>query len=105
MHPVHHHLVSERGPDAAYCGAVQPLVLPATMHGTEDGREAQLDGGPLVEELREQILYLRSQLDVRAEEIQRRDVIISQLTQATSNLLVRITQMGDLCCCMGGAFG
>ena len=47
----------------------------------------------LVGELREQVSYLRSQLDVRAEEIQRRDVIISQLTQATSNLTNRLREL------------
>jgi hypothetical protein len=48
--------------------------------GTEAGRADQVEGGELVDVLREQVYYLRSQLDVRAEEIQRRDVIISQLT-------------------------
>jgi hypothetical protein len=61
--------------------------------GTEAGREAQVEGGELVDVLREQVAYLRSQLDVRADEIQRRDVIISQLTQATSNLTDRLREL------------
>lgn len=49
--------------------------------------------GELVEELRRQNDYLRGQLDVRAQEIERRDVIISQLTQATSNLTDRLREL------------
>lgn len=48
--------------------------------GTEAGREAQVDGGPLVESLRDQVAYLREMITTRDEEIRRRDVIISQLT-------------------------
>jgi hypothetical protein len=48
--------------------------------GTEAGREAQVDGGPLVESLSEQVAYLREMIATRDEEIRRRDVIISQLT-------------------------
>jgi hypothetical protein len=48
--------------------------------GTEAGREAKVDGGPLVESLRDQVAYLREMLTTRDEEIRRRDVIISQLT-------------------------
>jgi hypothetical protein len=61
--------------------------------GTEAGRADQVEGGELVDVLREQVYYLRSQLDVWAEEIQRRDVIISQLTQATSNLTDRLREL------------
>jgi hypothetical protein len=49
--------------------------------GTEAGRETQVDGEPLVESLRDQVAYLREIVATRDEEIRRRDVIISQLTQ------------------------
>ncbi len=55
--------------------------------------ESQVDGGALVQSLHDQITYLRSQLDVRAEEIQRRDVIISQLTQANATLAARVPEL------------
>jgi hypothetical protein len=54
--------------------------------GTEAGREAQVDGGALVESLRDQVVYLREIVATRDEEIQRRDVIISQLTQRIPEL-------------------
>ncbi len=61
--------------------------------GTEAGREAQVDGGALLEAKDETIRLLEEQLRLRAEEIQRRDVIISQLTQATSNLTDRLREL------------
>jgi hypothetical protein len=60
---------------------------------TEAGREAQVDGGALLEAKDETIRLLEEQLRLRAEEIQRRDVIISQLTQATSNLTDRLREL------------
>src|SRR5215213_4670305 len=61
--------------------------------GTEAGREAQLDGGALLEAKDETIAILRDQLRLRAEEIQRRDVIISQLTQANAALAQRVPEL------------
>jgi hypothetical protein len=55
--------------------------------------ESQVDSGALVESLQDQIAFLRTQLDVRAEEIQRRDVIISQLTQANAALAARVPEL------------
>jgi BMFP domain-containing protein YqiC len=55
--------------------------------------ESQVDSGALVESLQDQVAFLRSQLDVRAEEIQRRDVIISQLTQANAALAARVPEL------------
>ena len=56
--------------------------------------ESQVESGALIENLQDQVTYLRSQLDVRAEEIQRRDVIISQLTQANAALAARVPELG-----------
>jgi hypothetical protein len=61
--------------------------------GTEAGREAQVDGGALLEAKDETIAILRDQLRLRAEEIQRRDVIISQLTQANAALASRVPEL------------
>jgi hypothetical protein len=55
--------------------------------------ESQVDSGALVESLQDQVAFLRSQLDIRAEEIQRRDVIISQLTQANAALAARVPEL------------
>ena len=60
---------------------------------TEDGREAQVDREPLLESKDETISILREQLRLRAEEIQRRDVIISQLTQANAALAARVPEL------------
>ena len=79
-------LRSDKSPD----GKVY-VYMDEGVYASPPGREKA--GDELVEELREQVAYLRSQLDVRAEEIQRRDVIISQLTQATSNLTNRLREL------------
>jgi chromosome segregation ATPase len=50
--------------------------------GTEAGREAQVDGGALVEVLREQAEYLRKQLTEEREARRRADTIIAQLARA-----------------------
>ena len=55
--------------------------------------ESQVESEALVESLQDQIAFLRTQLDVRAEEIQRRDVIISQLTQANAALAARVPEL------------
>jgi hypothetical protein len=60
---------------------------------TAGGREAQVDGGALLEAKDETIAILRDQLRLRAEEIQRRDVIISQLTQANAALALRVPEL------------
>ena len=60
---------------------------------TEGGREAQVDREALLEAKDETISILRDQLRLRAEEIQRRDVIISQLTQANSALAARVPEL------------
>ena len=60
---------------------------------TEGGREAQVDGGPLVEVLTGQVTYLRTQLDHEREARCRADTIIAQLTPATSNLTDRLREL------------
>jgi hypothetical protein len=60
---------------------------------TEGGREAQVDREALLEAKDETISILREQLRLRAEEIQRRDVIISQLTQANAALASRVPEL------------
>ena len=60
---------------------------------TEGGREAQVDREALLESKDETISILREQLRLRAEEIQRRDVIISQLTQANAALAARMPEL------------
>jgi hypothetical protein len=61
--------------------------------GTEAGREAQVDGGALVEDLREQVLYLRSILNEEREARKRADTIIAQLTQANAALAQRVPEV------------
>ena len=60
---------------------------------TEGGREAQVDREALLEAKDETIRVLEEQLSLRAEEIQRRDVIISQLTQANTALAQRVPEL------------
>jgi hypothetical protein len=48
---------------------------------TEGGREAEVDGGPLVEMLTDQMAYLRSQLDQEREANRENRRIIAALTQ------------------------
>ncbi len=61
---------------------------------TETGREAQVEGnGALVEVLTDQVAYLRDQLDQEREARRRADMIIAQLTQATSNLTDRLREL------------
>jgi hypothetical protein len=54
--------------------------------GTEAGREAQVDGEALIETLQDQIAYLRSQLDIRTEELREHRRIIAALTQRIPEL-------------------
>jgi len=61
--------------------------------GTEAGREAQVDGGALVEVLREQAEYLRGQLAEEREARRRADTIIAQLTQANAALASRVPEL------------
>jgi hypothetical protein len=68
--------------------------------GTEAGREAQLDGGPLVEELREQVSYLQGvietrdrELALRAEEIRRRDSALEREQQLTAFFAERLREL------------
>jgi hypothetical protein len=60
---------------------------------TEGGREAQVDREALLEAKDETIRILEEQLRLRGEEIQRRDVIISQLTQANAALAARVPEL------------
>jgi len=61
--------------------------------GTEAGREAEVDGGALVEVLREQAEYLRGQLAEEREARRRADTIIAQLTQANASLAARVPEL------------
>jgi hypothetical protein len=60
---------------------------------TEGGRESQVDREALLEAKDETIRVLEDQLRLRAEEIHRRDVIISQLTQANAALAQRVPEL------------
>jgi hypothetical protein len=61
--------------------------------GTEAGHEAQVDGGPMVEELREQVHYLRLILNEEREARRRADTIIAQLTQANAALATKVPEL------------
>ena len=61
--------------------------------GTEAGREAQVDGESMVEDLREQVHYLRSILNDEREARKRADMIIAQLTQANATLAQRVPEL------------
>jgi hypothetical protein len=61
--------------------------------GTEAGREAEVDGGALVEVLKEQAEYLRGQLAEEREARRRADTIIAQLTQANTSLAARVPEL------------
>jgi hypothetical protein len=49
--------------------------------GTEAGREAQVDREALIESLQDQVAYLRSQLEIRTDELREHRRIIAALTQ------------------------
>ena len=57
----------------------------------------EVEGSARAEELREQVLYLREQLDrereARTEERRRHDTIIAQLTQANAALASRVPEL------------
>jgi hypothetical protein len=61
--------------------------------GTVAGREAQVDGGAVVEDLREQVHYLRSILNEEREARRRADMIIAQLTQANAALAAKVPEL------------
>ena len=52
----------------------------------EGGREAEVDGGPVVESLTDQVAYLRSQLDQEREANRENRRIIAALTQRIPEL-------------------
>jgi hypothetical protein len=64
-----------------------------TIDWTEAGGKAQVDGGPLAEDLREQVHYLRSILNEEREARRRADMIIAQLTQANAALAAKVPEL------------
>jgi hypothetical protein len=60
---------------------------------TEGGHEVQVDGGPLVEVLRDEVADLRARLDKEQEARRRADTIIAQLTQANAALAQRVPEL------------
>jgi hypothetical protein len=61
--------------------------------GTEAGREAQVDGDPLVEVLQDHITDLRAQLEGEREARRRADTIIAQLSQANAALAAKVPEL------------
>jgi len=57
-----------------------------TDGGREAKGEAPVDGGALVEVLTEQVSYLKAQLDIRTEELRRKDHIIAGLVERVPEL-------------------
>ena len=57
-----------------------------TMGGREAQGEASENGGVLVEVLTEQVAYLKAQLDIRTEELRRKDHIIAGLVERVPEL-------------------
>jgi hypothetical protein len=49
--------------------------------GSEAGREAQVDGGALVESLQDQVTYLKEQLDIRTEELREHRRLLAGLIE------------------------
>jgi hypothetical protein len=60
---------------------------------TEGEPDAQIDREALLESKDKTISILRNQLRLRAEEIQRREVITSQLTQANAALAAKVSEL------------
>jgi len=72
------------------------VYLDVTQDTTQDAShpQAQVEGnGQLVEELRDQVRYLRVQLDEERESRRRADTIIAQLSQANSALARRVPEL------------
>ena len=54
--------------------------------GTEAGREAQVDSEVLVESLRDQVTYLKEQLDIRTEELREHRRLLAGLIERVPEL-------------------
>ena len=61
--------------------------------GTEAGREAQVDRDALVEDLHDQVHFLREVLHEERDARRRADTIIAQLTQANAALAARVPEL------------
>ncbi len=83
-------LPKEKGDD----GTVYVRLNDDRMRSNGDGADDQT---PMVEILRDQVAYLREQLDrereARTEERRRQDTIIMQLTQANAALAARVPEL------------